>query len=798
MLRTRWYKVISDLWSHRTRTLIVALAVAVGVYSVGSILAVQTLLLREFHRNRDSALIASAIIDTQPFDKRLAERIATMPGIAAAEGRSTVSARVVTSPDTWRNIDLVSVADFETMQVDRYPLVAGAWPSTKDEIMVEWMGLPYIEAEIGDTLTLEMPGKIFKTLKITGTAHNPQRPSPEIIGSTLGIVSPETMKYLGESPYFTEMHFRLTSAPDGALPDKETVRAAAVTVEDQIERSDREIYSTTIVGKSIIESIVNTAVMIVSTFGWVILLLSGFLVINTISALIAQQVNQIGIMKLVGASRGQMVLMYLTLVLVYGVLAFLIGIPLAVTTARLLMTNLIEGLMNLRSATYAVPLWVYAVMVAVGVLIPIGAGLLPVWQGTRISTYAALNDTGIHTVAGRGLIERLLAHLPKRWVQRPLTLAVRNTVRHKGRLLRTMIVLVLGTALFIAVLSVHQAVAVTQEDFLRYHQYDVQVMLQEPQRIARLEAAAKELPKVAGVEGWGMSSATRLRPDDSESNRYQIIGLPETTQMVTPVVERGRWLSPEDEYAIVLNATVAKDEPDIQVGDTIKLDFNDRKQLWTVVGFVSTDAQGPKIYMNQGVYTYETRTVGKANSLQVTLAQHDGESQDRAESRLVQQFEDKGMEVRSTRTTQTLNKSNALMFDIIVNFLIFMAVLLGAVGSLGLSTTMGINMMERIREIGVLRAIGASNGAIRKIVLLEGLVIAIISWLIGFALSFPTAQFMSAQIGIALLDMPLTYSYSMSAAIIWFFALIGLAIVASLGPAQNAVKLTIREVLAYE
>ncbi len=107
-------------------------------------------------------------------------------------------------------------------------------------------------------------------------------------------------------------------------------------------------------------------------------------------------------------------------------------------------------------------------------------------------------------------------------------------------------------------------------------------------------------------------------------------------------------------------------------------------------------------------------------------------------------------------------------------------------------------MLERIREIGVLRAIGASNGAIRRIVLLEGLVIATLSWIIGFALSFPVAQVMSEQIGVALLDMPLSYTYSWWAAGVWFVALLGLAIAASLGPARGAVRLTIREVLAYE
>ena len=104
------------------------------------------------------------------------------------------------------------------------------------------------------------------------------------------------------------------------------------------------------------------------------------------------------------------------------------------------------------------------------------------------------------------------------------------------------------------------------------------------------------------------------------------------------------------------------------------------------------------------------------------------------------------------------------MFDTIIGFLILMASLFGAVGTLGLSTTMSLNMAERIREIGVLRAVGASNRAIRRIVLLEGLVIALLSWGLGFLLSFPTARFMSTQIGIALLDMPLAYTYSAGAA----------------------------------
>lgn len=795
MIRVRWYKVISDLWSHRTRTLIVSLAVAVGVYAVGAILATQTLMLREFHSDRDEALLADAIVYTQPFDAELAERVQEVPGVIAAEGRQTVRARVPIAGGARHSIEIVSIDDFAAMSVDRYPFIAGRWPNHKNEIMLEHMGLGYLEAAIGDTITIELADGAEKQFLVTGIMHDPRYPSPEITGFTVGAVTPDGMAYVGGGPLFTEMRLRV----DRSQVAQGNIKPIVDAVEERIEKSGRTVVGRTIVGKAIIESIVNTAVMILSFFGWIILLLSAFLVINTISALIAQQINQIGIMKLVGASRRQMFVMYLSLVLVFGVMAFSMAIPLATWTARYLMTNLIQDLVNLRPESLDVPLWVYGVMVAIGVFIPVLAGLFPVLQGTRVTAYAALNELGMQTgTSGAGVFERLLAHLPRRWLQRPLLLAVRNTLRHKGRLLRTMIVMILGTSLFIAVISVRISVNTTQEDFLRYHQYDVQVQFQESHRIARLESATLAAPGVVGVESWALGGATRVRADGGESNRYQVIALPEGSTMVDPIVQAGRWLAPDDEYAVVLNASVVQEEPDVRVGDRITLKMNERERAWQVVGIVGADAQGPKLYMNQGVFGYENRAPGRANSVQVITEAHDLLGQKTMESLLLQHFEKLGYAVRTTRTTQTLNAQNGLMFDVIVGFLILNAVLLGLVGSLGLSTTMGINMLERIREIGVLRAIGASNGAIRRIVLLEGLVIATLSWVIGFALSYPVAQMMSEQIGVALLDTPLSFTYALPAAIAWFFVLLALAVAASLGPARNAVRLTIREVLAYE
>jgi len=87
---------------------------------------------------------------------------------------------------------------------------------------------------------------------------------------------------------------------------------------------------------------------------------------------------------------------------------------------------------------------------------------------------------------------------------------------------------------------------------------------------------------------------------------------------------------------------------------------------------------------------------------------------------------------------------------------------------------------------------------VRKIVLVEGIVIGVLSWKIGVLISVPVSSFMSEQLGIALINIPLISRYSVGAAALWFFVLQGVALAASLGPARNAVRLTVREVLAYE
>ena len=795
MFRTRWQKVFIDLWRNRARTLVVALAIGVGVYAVGGVINTQEIMIREFERDQASARPAQAIIRTTAFDASFAERVAAIPDVVVAEGRHVARGHTLKPGGQGEELVIVAVPDFTLMKVDAITPLEGAFPPADRQIALERLAFAELDVEIGDKLTLEMDNGAVKTLTIAGAVHDPQQFTPEILGSSAAFVTPETMGFLGEIESFTELRLRVGS--DGN--DREHVQAIVTRVEEQIENSGRPVLDSAI-PEQFVRAIIDTLLIIISTFGVTILLLSGFLVVNAISALITQQIQQIGVMKLIGARRSQIMSLYLVTVLVYGIIAVSIGLPLSVWSARYFMTWRIEHLLNVVPDSYAIPLPLLAAQALIGLLLPILAGLIPVWRGTRISTFQALNAVGVENRSpNHGPLEFILGRLQRfGMARRPLVLAMRNTLRHKVRLAQTLFVLIFGTALFVGVLTVRASVNETIAGFLRFHQYDVSVGLEQPQRTVRMEQIARSVPGVVAVESWSLGAAARVRPDDSKGSRLPIYAVPPNTALMSPRINGGRWLQAGDGNAIVVNSDVVEDEPDLNLGDEMVLEIGGRESAWRVVGVVPTVARGPAVYVPYDSYSYITRTPGTATHVQVVTTQHDPDSQQRMEERLFHAFEEAGLAVTSTGTSQQIRSQTELMFNLVVIFLIIMALLLAAVGGLGLTTTMSINVLERIREIGVLRAIGATNLAVRKIVLTEGVVIGLLSWTIGILLSLPVGVLMSEQVGMALLGIPLTYRYSLSAAVMWFFALLTIAIAASLGPARNAVRLTVREVLAYE
>jgi putative ABC transport system permease protein len=277
--------------------------------------------------------------------------------------------------------------------------------------------------------------------------------------------------------------------------------------------------------------------------------------------------------------------------------------------------------------------------------------------------------------------------------------------------------------------------------------------------------------------------------------------VPADSAMFAPRIAAGRWLLPDDTGAVVLTSNYRLKHPGVQVGDEVVFTIDATESSWRIVCFVdeltppTTPASG---YVPLNSFTALVGTYGRTDTLRVATVGHDAVSHAAASSALEQQLTAADFDLQQLRSRSDDRAALDTQFAVLVGVLTMMALLVGGVGGLGLSGAMSINVLERTREIGVLRAIGASNGAVRQIVLSEGLVVALLAWLIGAALSLPLSALMSVALGLALLNTALTWVYSFSGALIWLGIVLLIAVCASLLPARSAVRLTIREVLAYE
>jgi putative ABC transport system permease protein len=788
--------VLRDLWGNKARTVLVVLSIAVGVFAVGMIAGSQDVFTRDLNGSWASASPAHAVLFTAPFDDELLWMVRNMDGVREVDGRRSIYLRFKTDPETeeWRDIQLFAYPDYDDIRVQKVQSERGAWPPPEDQVLIERASLAWMGVEVGDPVIVEAPNGKLRELRIAGVTHDVSQMDASWIDAAAGYIGPETLEWLGMPRSFDELNLIVA----GDQLDQEHVTRVAKEVQDRVEKSGRIVYGTWIPtpGKHPAEEVVQPVILLMGSLGFLSLLLSGFLVVNTMQALLSQQVRQIGIMKAVGARNGQIMSVYYSLVLMFSLLALLIAVPLGALGGQA-MSRYMARLLNFDIQSFTISLRVLALEIAVGLVVPLLAALYPIVSAVRVTAREAMSDYGLSSSHfGQGFVDRLLERV--RGLSRPVLLSLRNTFRRKGRLVLTLTTLILGGAIFIAVFSVRASLLLTLEDMFEYVDYDALVGFRRAYRIEQIEREALRVPGVVAAEAWRFSNARRIRPDDTESDTIWLRAPRADSDLVHPTVVHGRWLLPEDERAVVINTFMLKDESDLEVGDDIVLKVDGDETTWRVVGIIKGTPPAPMAYVNLPYLSRIVGGVGRAGVVFVQTEQHDTAFQSRVEKALEEHFENLGFQVSWTQSSNSERARAESQFNVLIMFLLIMAILLAAVGGIGLMGTMSLNVLERTREIGVMRAIGASDGAILQIVITEGIIIGLLSWLIGAVLALPLSKGLSNVVGIAIMQSTLSYTYSVGGMALWLVVVIILATLASFWPARNASRVTVRDVLAYE
>lgn len=815
MIAPRWKKILRDLWVNRKRIILSVLSIAIGVFAVGTISHMYLLVSRDLVKSYNSSQPADIIIQTGDlFNQDLVDALVRMPEIRAIQGWRSLSYQYrLPGKDKWYRMQLYATGSMNAIIVNRvFPETffrpnpakwpdPGVWPPPDDQIVIERTSLltatlGMTSAQKGDSVILKLPGGKEKQVPIGGIAADLGRTPATFIASAMGYINFRTLEWLGETRGYDELRVITNVEPHTA----DSIGPISLKLKDKIERSGHKVTFMTVnpPNRHPLSNLFDPIALLLLVLGLIAIPLSAFLVINTISSFISQQVRQIGVMKSVGATTLQISALYLGMVLFFGILALVVSIPLAAVAARRFI-NFMSYFINFNQDRFYLPGEVLGLEFIIGLVIPVLAALQPILKGARITIREAISTYGLgQSMPKRGLIDRVMERV--KLFPRPVLLALRNTFRRKARLFLTIVTLTMASAIFIAVVSVRSSLLQTLEDVVRFYGFSVQMQLNQFYRMDRMDQLISGIPGIEFVEGWALQGVSRIRPDGSESMELMMIeGMPPDSKLMNPVLREGRWLVAGDENAVVISPSLLDREKDIHVGDSITLKINARNSKWVVVGVANMmDSNQSILFSNNDYLTWVMGETGRARMLLIKTKPDDAATQEQVMNAVRERFDNNGIKVGATITEAQNYEQNVLLFNILTLLLMFMALLLALVGGLGLMGLMSINVLERTREIGVMRAIGATSRSVLSIFMTEGMLVGGISWALGTLLSLPTSRALSNTIGQLFFRQDLSFSYSIEGAVIWLVLVMLIAAAATYFPARDAARLTVKDVLAYE
>ena len=795
-MSSRWKKVWADFWGNKARTFLTIVTIAVGAFAVGFNSNMSLYLTESMDGDFLSADPSEAQIYAYPLDDDMLKVALSVPGVNAVEGRSTLYARTGHSNGKSASIQFSSIKDPNKLSVNLLKPVTGEsyLPQLGQKEMIVDASAASFGYKPGDMVAVELDNGKVRELRLAGYVHDVTG-TPFALSQTMNAyVTPRTMEWLGGPAYYDTLLVSVTEKQT----DQEYVTNVAQVVADRLKRAGAEVYFVSVYqpGHHFAYAITRGAFFVLGVLSYLTVFLSAFLIINTITALMKQQTRQIGMMKAIGGGASQVLAMYLILILFFGLGALLIAVPLANFAAQK-VAGAIATYFNFYPGPYSGYRSTLLQQAFVALVIPMLAAIVPIYTSVRMTVREAISDYGISnkTRSKDKSISRSVLLL-----SRPISLSIRNTFRRRTRLALTLFTLVLAGAIFISVYNLWATLDKNIESAQGYFLADINVGFNRYYRYEEVAPIAQSVPGVDSAEGWTFYIGTLAMNKDEVGTQVQLIAPPSNSALINPTINTGRWLLPGDENAIVIGNHLLKIHPDIKVGDWLTINIDDRETRWRVVGTytLSGNLGTPWLYVN---YEYISRLMGQPDqvySLRILTSKHDNMSQRNISRRLVAAYQSHGIKTGEPELSTDWYQSQKTNTDLLVYFLLVMAVLIAVVGGLALMGTMSINVLERTREIGVMRAVGASNKDIQEIVIIEGMLIGFISWAVSILVSIPITYVLCYGVGMAVLSAPMEPVYGVTGIVAWLLFTLFLAAISSALPAQSASRLTVKDTLVYE
>lgn len=781
MLSPRWIKLLRDAKTERGRLLLMLLAIAVSLSALGAMLGAWAILEREITRSYASTRPAHATLElAEGADETALARARRHPLVAEADAREVTLARIHVGRD-WRPLLLFTPPSFDHLTINRFMPQTGAWPPPHGSIAIERSAKVMAQAGQGDEVEVKAPHGKAQRVRISGIVHDPGLAPAWQERSVYGYATPETLSTLEGSPKLHELRVRFRREPSNvdaaeAMAQElgQWLTASGIAVEELRVPPPRQHPH---------QRQMTTVLLLLVGFAGLTLILSAVLVASSLAALLARQLREIGVMKTLGARSQQLLLLYVMLMLGLGVVAAAPALPLGVGGARL-AARAVSGMLNFDLADISVPTWVWVVQVASGVGLPLVLALFPILAATRTTIRATLDAHDARAVSPA------LAWLPR---------AGRDLLRRPKRLALTLALLAIAGALFTTALSVAKAWDKNLAKIQETRHYDLEV------RLHSAKPPALALDQVRGVkraEWWGYAPAAFAKPGridvvrtypDRGHGSLTLLAPPPATTLISFPVLAGRWLTDEDADGVVLSHVAAAQNPSATVGARLLVSANGKKLPVTVVGIVEEVGSAGVVYMSRAGFEASfgpprlARVVTDATTAteRADIIRHveDVLARDSAPVEAVLPF----TELRTAVGDHVM---------ILVQALVALAFVMACVGLLGLTSAMTTAVVERTREIGVMKAVGATSRRVLRLILAEGLLTAVTSAVLAVLVTLPVTALVESMIGRLGFLAPLPFVVPTAAVVAWVVLVSVFSLLATWLPARRAAAISVRQAIA--
>lgn len=799
-----WHKVWFDLWQNKTRTLLAVLSMAVGVFSIGAIFGLVDQLLTNMDAAHQAVIPSHInIFLRNNIDLETAVGLESVPGVSGIEPANQLSIRFKkVGAEKWEPAILMMRDDYTDQTYDLLQLRAGDWPSDR-QFGVERLTGQSFDIEMGDTIIFDIGNGTERAFPVNTMIRHPFVQPPDFGGPAHFFTDAEGLARFGipEGAYRQLLvqvePYSLEHAQDVAGEIRSRLGKQGVNVSVTFYQEPEAHW-----GRPFVEgfTLVLRFMAVVSLF------LSVILVVNTLTAVITQQTNQIGVIKAVGGKSGTIMQIYLAGVLVYGMLAFFISLPLGAWLA-FYGSSWFLNIFNISYDQFQLSPRALMWQVVAALIVPLIAAFWPVMQGATISVRAALATYGIGKDFGGSKIDLLVEQIGERLLPPPYPVALGNLFRRKARLLLTLSVLTIAGVMFLVVMTLVSSTNLTLDNDMNRRGYDLRFGFTRSQRTERVLAMTTAVPGITSAETWYTANATILREgerlNDSAGLGAQLTGVPVDSVMQVPLIIDGRWMQPGDDRVVVVKEETAVDNQ-IAVGDVVRLDLGDLgADEWTVIGLYKDVYEAgftvEEFYAPLTAVADVTKQANRATQLLVKTNVNSLAANLAIAESLKTLFEDREMDTSPYVNAVKLEERDTLnaQFAPVQLMFINLAFLMGAVGGIGLMGALGISVVERRREIGVLRAVGAKSPTIMGLFMMEGVLQGVISWVLSVPISVVVAKPLSQLLGETMIGVALDYGYAVTAVFAWLIIIIIIALVASYFPARNASRISVRESLAY-